>query len=70
MFYYLGASLGSFYLEPFWQWAAWPGVVLASLNESIENIREWIASNHPLQAAEFDRKYPNGKEWKCWVLAT
>lgn len=33
-------------------------------NKSIENIREWIASNHPLQAAEFNRKYPNGKEWK------
>lgn len=31
VFYYLGASLGSFYLEPFWQWAAWPGVVAASL---------------------------------------
>lgn len=31
VFYYLGASLGGFYLEPFWQWARWPGVVLASL---------------------------------------
>ncbi|SKA97156.1 MFS transporter, YNFM family, putative membrane transport protein [Thiothrix eikelboomii] len=31
VFYYLGASLGSFYLEPFWQWAGWPGVVSASL---------------------------------------
>jgi YNFM family putative membrane transporter len=31
VFYYLGASLGSFYLEPFWQWAGWSGVVLASL---------------------------------------
>lgn len=31
VFYYLGASLGGFYLEPFWQWAGWPGVVLASL---------------------------------------
>jgi YNFM family putative membrane transporter len=31
VFYYLGASLGSFYLEPFWQWAAWSGVVVASL---------------------------------------
>lgn len=30
-FYYLGASLGGFYLEPFWQWAGWSGVVLASL---------------------------------------
>lgn len=31
VFYYLGASLGSFYLEPFWQWAGWAGVVSASL---------------------------------------
>lgn len=31
VFYYLGASLGSFYLEPFWQWAGWTGVVGASL---------------------------------------
>lgn len=31
VFYYLGASLGSFYLEPFWQWAAWPGVISAAL---------------------------------------
>lgn len=31
VFYYLGASIGSFYLEPFWQWAGWAGVVSASL---------------------------------------
>lgn len=31
VFYYLGASLGSLYLEPFWQWAGWTGVVGASL---------------------------------------
>ena len=31
VFYYLGASIGSFYLEPFWQWSGWQGVVLASL---------------------------------------
>lgn len=31
VFYYMGASLGSFYLEPFWQWAGWSGVVSASL---------------------------------------
>lgn len=30
VFYYLGASLGGFYLEPFWQLAGWPGVILAS----------------------------------------
>ena len=29
-FYYLGASLGSLWLEPFWQWGAWPGVVIGS----------------------------------------
>jgi len=31
LFYYLGASLGGFYLDPFWRLAAWPGVVTASL---------------------------------------
>lgn len=30
VFYYLGASLGGFYLEPFWQAAGWWGVALAS----------------------------------------
>ncbi|GHB05080.1 MFS transporter [Modicisalibacter luteus] len=30
VFYYVGASLGGFYLEPFWQAADWWGVVLAS----------------------------------------
>ncbi|HPY42066.1 MAG TPA: hypothetical protein PLM98_16195 [Thiolinea sp.] len=33
-------------------------------NDHTENIREWIASHHPLQSAEFNRKYPKGKEWK------
>lgn len=31
VFYYVGASIGSLYLQPFWQWLGWPGVVLASL---------------------------------------
>nr|WP_298412763.1 MFS transporter [uncultured Halomonas sp.] len=30
VFYYLGASLGGFYLEPFWGMAGWQGVALAS----------------------------------------
>lgn len=30
VFYYLGASLGGFWLEGFWQWQAWPGVMLGS----------------------------------------
>lgn len=30
VFYYVGASLGGFYLEPFWQAGGWQGVVLAS----------------------------------------
>ncbi|MFB9146582.1 MFS transporter [Halomonas alkalicola] len=30
VFYYSGASLGAFWLEPFWQVGAWPGVALAS----------------------------------------
>ena len=31
VFYYVGASTGGFYLQPFWQWQGWSGVVLASL---------------------------------------
>ncbi|MEC9483833.1 MAG: MFS transporter [Halomonas sp.] len=30
VFYYVGASLGGFYLEPFWQAAGWQGVVIGS----------------------------------------
>ncbi|MGB0941788.1 MAG: MFS transporter [Marinomonas sp.] len=30
-FYYMGASFGSFYLDPFWQAYGWNGVVMASL---------------------------------------
>ncbi|MBY4678055.1 MFS transporter [Marinobacterium arenosum] len=30
LFYYLGASSGGFYLDPFWQWAGWQGVVIGS----------------------------------------
>jgi YNFM family putative membrane transporter len=31
VFYYLGASTGGFYLQPFWQWAGWEGVVFGSM---------------------------------------
>ena len=31
VFYYLGASLGGFYLDPFWQMDGWTGVILGSL---------------------------------------
>ncbi len=31
VFYYLGASLGGFYLQPFWSLWGWSGVVIASL---------------------------------------
>jgi YNFM family putative membrane transporter len=31
MFYYAGATMGGFYLEPFWRWAGWEGVVIGSL---------------------------------------
>lgn len=30
VFYYLGASVGGFWLEPFWRWAQWQGVALGS----------------------------------------
>jgi YNFM family putative membrane transporter len=28
--YYAGATLGGFYLDPFWRWAGWRGVVVGS----------------------------------------
>jgi YNFM family putative membrane transporter len=31
LFYYSGASAGSFYLQPFWEWLGWAGVILGSL---------------------------------------
>lgn len=31
LFYYLGASTGGFYLQPFWQWGGWLGVILGSM---------------------------------------
>ncbi|HAW92415.1 MULTISPECIES: MFS transporter [unclassified Arsukibacterium] len=31
VFYYVGASVGSLYLQPFWQWQGWTGVIIASL---------------------------------------
>jgi YNFM family putative membrane transporter len=31
LFYYVGASIGGFYLDPFWRWLEWNGVVLGSL---------------------------------------
>ncbi len=31
VFYYVGASTGSLYLDPFWHWMGWPGVIGASL---------------------------------------
>lgn len=31
VFYYVGASTGGLYLQPFWQWLGWQGVVIASL---------------------------------------
>ncbi|WP_434984877.1 MFS transporter [Vreelandella zhaodongensis] len=30
VFYYLGASVGGFWLEPFWRWSQWQGVVVGS----------------------------------------
>ncbi|MBR2512814.1 MAG: MFS transporter, partial [Halomonas sp.] len=30
VFYYLGASVGGFWLEPFWRWGQWQGVAVGS----------------------------------------
>ena len=32
VFYYLGASVGGLYLQPFWQWASWSGVIVGSVS--------------------------------------
>lgn len=29
--YYLGAAVGIYYLQPFWHWAGWPGVITAAM---------------------------------------
>ena len=31
VFYYVGASTGGLYLQPFWQWQAWGGVVCGAV---------------------------------------
>lgn len=31
VFYYLGGSLGGLYLNPFWEWRGWSGVVISSV---------------------------------------
>ena len=31
VFYYLGASSGGFYLQPFWKSAGWQGVIFGSM---------------------------------------
>ncbi|WP_146201407.1 hypothetical protein [Leucothrix arctica] len=30
---------------------------------NVENIRTWIAKNHPDQYAKFEQLYPDGSEW-------
>lgn len=54
VFYYLGATLGGFYLAPFWRWAAWPGVVIASLLVlSITlSLSLWLGRREALDALE------------------
>jgi YNFM family putative membrane transporter len=50
MFYYAGATLGGFYLEPFWRWDGWEGVVIGSLFVlSITfSLTLWLGSRKPL----------------------
>src|SRR5690606_33872096 len=31
VFYYIGASSGGLYLQPFWQWQGWSGIVVGAL---------------------------------------
>ncbi|MEW8505499.1 MAG: MFS transporter [Candidatus Thiodiazotropha sp.] len=50
MFYYAGATLGGFYLEPFWRWARWEGVVYGSVCILCVTfaITLWLGSRKPL----------------------
>jgi YNFM family putative membrane transporter len=50
MCYYAGATLGGFYLAPFWHWAGWEGVVVGSLVVlSITfSLTLWLGSRKPL----------------------
>ncbi|WP_316369011.1 MFS transporter [Candidatus Thiodiazotropha sp. CDECU1] len=50
MFYYAGATVGGFYLEPFWRWAGWEGIVIGSLIVlSITfGLTLWLGSRKPL----------------------
>jgi len=40
-FYYAGATLGGFYLAPFWRWTGWSGVVAGSL--VVLGVSLWLA---------------------------
>ncbi|MEW8395485.1 MAG: MFS transporter, partial [Candidatus Thiodiazotropha sp.] len=50
MFYYAGATLGGLYLEPFWRWARWEGVIVGSLIVLCITfgITLWLGSRRPL----------------------
>ncbi|MCL5043110.1 MAG: MFS transporter [Gammaproteobacteria bacterium] len=36
--YYLGAAVGIYYLQPFWQWAGWPAVISAAFLLLLTNL--------------------------------
>lgn len=48
VFYYLGASLGPLWMEPFWLWARWPGIALGS----------WLMMLITLSLAIWLRRHP------------
>lgn len=51
VFYYLGASTGGFYLQPFWQGLGWQGVVLGSLIILLLTLSGalWLVAHHNAQ---------------------
>nr|CAA6830836.1 MAG: Permeases of the major facilitator superfamily [uncultured Thiotrichaceae bacterium] len=47
VFYYLGASIGGLYLNPFWEWGQWEGVVTGSIIVLLITLSGcWFLSKH------------------------
>jgi YNFM family putative membrane transporter len=58
VFYYAGATLGGFYLEPFWGWSGWFGVVVASLLIlcATLSLSVWLAKYDHRKCCEMDSR--------------
>lgn len=60
-FYYAGATLGGFYLDPFWHWGGWGGIVAGSLMVLMItlSISLWLAGRE--RSAESDVTVRQGR---------